>query len=434
MDNAPKIIFETPTAHSLIEPIHINCLTEGCLAVFQNTGNLHMHMLKHHKISIYQSNVEKRFFCPEKNCKYNISKNQNYFSTKKLLRQHYIKVHAIKTINCRYCTKLFASSTLKNGHEKSCLKEYKCMDCNWTYTSRESLLTHCRRKNHSIRKKNENQSQKLVTILKSNKLIANKNSNKFVHILPKICVDKEKYKKSQCTQTNESMSSNTIICGDKQSNLNNREFLDNWNKRIQQIPVTAIQQQQPITLEQNCQTVDYFDTETASHTSSQNDKNLNKINFVDDETSCLNYFTGNSSSSALCHIETQTELFGKNETLSSNVNSDNLDSLLYTNMYTQTCDDIFSELGLINIQTQTNWQSSDYGEMFVSTETQTSCLANFLENPSTYTQTVFDENNPNDDENCGNSNRHGGIFKEFGNNNNSQSTQTAFENCLREID
>lgn len=433
--NCQQIITETPTALSLIEPIRLNCMVEGCLAVFQNTGNLHMHMLKHHGINIsanQSENAEKRFFCPDANCKYHISHEQDFFATRKLLRQHFSKVHAAKTIKCQHCDKLFATSTLKNVHERRCLDELKCVDCGWTYSSRESLLTHCRRKNHSILKRFQHKTPKLLTILK----VSPSKTRKLLNTLPKssvaAVVAKEKVggQKSQTTQTRETKSTNTIADDNQQNDdqqiddQQNGEFLDNWNKRIQQ--ASAIETHSATTVERNCQTIDYFDTETASQTS-QTDKNLNKMNYVDDETSSLNYFGG---SSALCHIETQTELFGEPaETTSSQVNADNLESMLYTNMYTQTCDEILSELGLADIQTQTNWPSGDYGEMFVSTETQTSFSANFLENTSTYTQTgcfgdVIEVKNEDDND---------GVFKEFGKNN-SQSTQTAFENCLREID
>ncbi|KYN19728.1 PREDICTED: protein indeterminate-domain 9 [Trachymyrmex cornetzi] len=89
-------------------------------------------------------------------------------------------------------------------------------------------------------------------------------------------------------------------------------------------------------------------------------------------------------------IETQTEQafspsyfysesFGsKSFALSSNIetqttdNLDNMEQLLYSNTYTQTCDKMLSsDLGLSNIQTQTAWSHND---TTVSTETQTKSL------------------------------------------------------------
>lgn len=103
--------------------------------------------------------------------------------------------------------------------------------------------------------------------------------------------------------------------------------------------------------------------------------------------------------SLLKDIETQTEPF---LTSASNENH-YLDQMLAaqsSHMYTQTCDDFLTELGLSDIQTQTNWPSPDHhndsgsvqftstatstnpcihDELLVSTETQTSftqCLLN----------------------------------------------------------
>lgn len=88
-------------------------------------------------------------------------------------------------------------------------------------------------------------------------------------------------------------------------------------------------------------------------------------------------------------IETQTEQafspsyfysesLSRSFALSSNIetqttdNLDNMEQLLYSNTYTQTCDKMLSsDLGLSNIQTQTAWTHDD---TTVSTETQTKSL------------------------------------------------------------
>jgi hypothetical protein len=93
-----------------------------------------------------------------------------------------------------------------------------------------------------------------------------------------------------------------------------------------------------------------------------------------------------------CSIETQTELdfsgtfladsaddgdtsftFCSNIETQTTEDFPSFDHLLYTNMCTQTCDETFySELGFVNIETQTAWpQFGDDDSMFVSTETQT---------------------------------------------------------------
>ncbi|KAM7356294.1 ASCIZ zinc finger protein [Cochliomyia hominivorax] len=115
--------------------------------------------------------------------------------------------------------------------------------------------------------------------------------------------------------------------------------------------------------------------------------------------------------SILRHIETQTE------PLLSSTSAENhnyLDQMLAqsSHMYTQTCDDLLTELGLADIQTQTNWPTQDahnennnvqftstatstnpciHDELLVSTETQTSftqCLLNSCSDAGTSTPPV----------------------------------------------
>lgn len=73
-----------------------------------------------------------------------------------------------------------------------------------------------------------------------------------------------------------------------------------------------------------------------------------------------------------------TESLSRSFALSSNIetqttdNLDNMEQLLYSNTYTQTCDKMLSsDLGLSNIQTQTAWSHDD---TTVSAETQTKSL------------------------------------------------------------
>ncbi|XP_065360400.1 PR domain zinc finger protein 15 [Calliphora vicina] len=115
--------------------------------------------------------------------------------------------------------------------------------------------------------------------------------------------------------------------------------------------------------------------------------------------------------SLLRDIETQTEPFLSS---TSTENHNYLDQMLAqsSHMYTQTCDDFLTELGLSDIQTQTNWPSPNphnetgnvqftstatstnpciHDELLVSTETQTSftqCLLNSCTDAGTSTPPV----------------------------------------------
>lgn len=437
-----KIKNITPSAESLCQGNELKCLDDSCPSTFTNQGNLHLHMLKRHNINIGEDHsLALRFFCPEANCKYNrtLSKEMKFFQNKNLLRQHYHKMHATKTLKCtKKCEKMFSTENLRKIHEKNCGQEFRCLECGWTYDSKEALLTHCRRKNHPTivtkpEVKNNTTEMVFVNPTEPIKMIPLIQKRKFVKIAPKITTSSVqttppmKLKTSKTTQT--AVAASAIIKRpkiDQSKTKSNKKFLDTWNKRITEsepIPTTV--------RKSKAKNIDLFDSESSNvmtnDSMSQTDKNLNKINFVEDDS--LNCFGVD-----LCHIETQTEfdsIFKENNiaaTASSSSSSSSSEDpmMLYTHMHTQTCDDILTELGLIDIQTQTNWPSSDVQDMFVSTETQTSFTSNFLSaNTSTYTQTIC-ENQSFPDVTAENS---------CGSNSNSQSIQTqTFSSCLSGMD
>lgn len=353
-------------------------------------------MLKHHNIDTRMSNSKRnviRYFCPEENCKYNenMEPNARSFTSKKYLKQHYMKVHAKKDIPCSRCDRIFSSLAFKTAHELSCGQEFICTECKWTYKSKEALMTHCRRKKHPYVKPIENGEKDAISPTMT---------QKFIEIAPKASSPKttdksvEKYvflgKKSQCTQT---------VPVDYPKDIN---FLDHWNKlatepsgkkdsKANKAKTKTFKCEQTTTTSKSFRNLDIFDTESSTlmtiSSYAQTDKNLNNLNYVEDDS--MLYFGSENFHTGLCHIETQTEynkLFQENITESTN--SDQLDQLLYSNMHTQTCDEILSELGLADIQTQTNWPVNDYSDLLVSTETQTIDSTFLLGNSSTHTQTI----------------------------------------------
>ena len=86
------------------------------------------------------------FFCPMVKCKYHIaeSEQQAHFKTFKLLKQHYKKVHAAKTLTCLSCPAKFGSLSYLDLHKKTCGKKFTCIACKATFTALESLQTHAR--------------------------------------------------------------------------------------------------------------------------------------------------------------------------------------------------------------------------------------------------------------------------------------------------
>lgn len=353
-------------------------------------------MLKHHNIDnrVSNSKTNIRFFCPEENCKYNenVQPNARSFTSKKYLKQHFMKVHAKKNIPCSRCDKIFSSSAFKTAHELSCGQQFICTECKWTYKSKEALMTHCRRKSHPYARPVENCKEVITPSI----------SNKFVAIAPKSsssrAEDKEVGVSVLCLKTQ----STQTLPVDKP---NDKNFLEHWNKlaaepspnkdsKLCKAKTKCVKSEQTST-NKSFRNLDLFDTESSTlmtiSSYAQTDKNLNNLNYVEDDS--LSYFGSENFHTGLCHIETQTEYRLFQENITESTNSDHLDQMLYSNMHTQTCDEILSELGLADIQTQTNWPATDYSDLLVSTETQTIHSTFLLGNSSsTQTQTISSDN------------------------------------------
>ncbi|CAN7991863.1 unnamed protein product [Ixodes hexagonus] len=92
--------------------------------------------------------MPKRFCCTAANC---LSRegHPKPFSSRKLLTQHYIKVHAEKKYACSKCGKKFGVEWLTKHHESTCGTSWHCQ-CGATYRNREALLTHARRQMHAL--------------------------------------------------------------------------------------------------------------------------------------------------------------------------------------------------------------------------------------------------------------------------------------------
>ncbi|CAB4057237.1 NR5A3 [Lepeophtheirus salmonis] len=85
-----------------------------------------------------------QYYCPLPNCKNHLSKGNKYFSTWKLLKQHYRKVHAARNTKCGDCGEAFPSELDLRQHSRiNCNKEFKCIDCDVKYSRIENLQTHC---------------------------------------------------------------------------------------------------------------------------------------------------------------------------------------------------------------------------------------------------------------------------------------------------
>lgn len=414
--NFLKII---PSELRLTENQPIKCSVSECESKFQNLSNLQFHLKKHHRINITKSlniNAIVRYYCPVNKCKYNVNQNVNdkYFKSKKYLKQHFLKVHATKTIKCSKCDKMFACETLKQQHERTCGIQFVCTDCAWSYASRECLLTHCRRKGHTI-PENENtlrvkniskqkfpNSQRTFSETKDRKIAPivrstiEENSNKHNCFAIKRIKDildgspaakikanfdrllKNKIKERKISQMTQTASLYNVNCMKLSKTVACNATIKSKSIAIGTTTDTTTQKYHDF---------DLIDEESniLINDPSQAYKNLNNLNYLEDDTS-LNHFTVSNFNSGLCHIETQTELMAFGGSV-SNSNND-MDPLL-CHMHTQTSDEILTELGFTDIQTQTNWPNVDYNDLFVSTETQTCLPHSILDNISIQTQTAI---------------------------------------------
>lgn len=387
-----------PSECTLTKSEQIKCSISGCASTFQSISNLQLHLEKHHRVDVHKlvdNDATVQYYCPVVKCKYNAyeENGKNHFRSRKYLRQHFLKVHATKDVKCTKCDKQFANETLKMQHERVCGLLFKCRDCEWTYSSRESLLTHCRRKKHSIpefsvktrRTQHPKFDETKLRSIRSKVETCDKGINcnldlsiespaaKIKSNFDKLMKRKRmrQAKKSQTTQT---PSLYDVIC---QTSIT--------ENKSNAVSISVKSDSRPNEKYKNLDLIDE-ESNTLIVDPSQAYKNLNNLNYVEDDSN-LNYFTAGNFNSGLCHNETQTELMA----FDSLGGTRDMDPLL-CHMHTQTCDEILTELGFTDIQTQTNGPDDDYSDLFVSTETQTCFPHLMIDNMSTQTQTANEKN------------------------------------------
>lgn len=151
----------TPSQDDLKPYKEYICPEIDCKSVFHNRSNYEMHMIKRHKLCVAKNRKASKYHCPQSNCIYNENSTQDkYFSNLKYLKQHYQKVHLMKTYFCEKCEGSFISeSKLILHRQKSCGKIYNCPKCSWSYRSQEALTMHMKRKKHILSSSNSNNSK-----------------------------------------------------------------------------------------------------------------------------------------------------------------------------------------------------------------------------------------------------------------------------------
>lgn len=322
----------TPTRESLLKRTGpIKCTEKNCTSVVDSESHLNMHLAKKHGMEhlLKKPISKKQFHCPETDCCYN---TKMHFKQLKLLKQHYVKVHAEKSQVCEMCGKGFSAESALKYHEEYCGISFTCNDCYTCYPCYESLQTHCRRKKHvllpkaaykPIRKDDGCSSKSDSNLVCNNKtkqyMLLPKTSDTYIVLmaskqgLDKSCQTDVKHK-SNNSRTNDEQQ----ICVETQTV---GDCVPTTNNDLEKISIET--QTKQITLQtKSCNTSEKLDLENyiaveQKHSSTQtfcNDED--SLMAFDDDTTFFN-----------CNTETQTDLFS--DTLLNSCD-------FYSNMYTQT--------------------------------------------------------------------------------------------------
>ncbi|GAB1599157.1 ATM interactor-like [Argonauta hians] len=143
--------------------VNIPCPVHGCSSILPHAGSLRIHLSKTHRITErsdkneidiscrdnQSENVVKQYHCPVPSCVYNVS-SKRHFASKKLLKQHYMKVHADKKHKCPKCGQGFGLDRDCRRHFSTCGMIFRCKTCDCPFSSVEATINHCNVKQHEI--------------------------------------------------------------------------------------------------------------------------------------------------------------------------------------------------------------------------------------------------------------------------------------------
>ncbi|XP_022218212.2 uncharacterized protein LOC111071269 [Drosophila obscura] len=441
----------TPNISELLPEREYRCEQCGD-QVFSNYSHYQLHLRQRHKVVISKPNISV-FYCPVERCRYHASAigrvEGRSFSSLRLVRQHFQKIHLAKNYKCLICGDKFLLQRDLDRHK--CL-EHKCPVCQLTYSSAAGLRTHMRRKNHLLDKNDGKVAIPALGTWKKLQEISATNENPptlptmpptpesctdaaeaeqtFVWYVPPMdvqCVlqlpeDSQPERLDMETQT-EFEDPNEILVPPLR-NIETQTPEDNWDQGtitdLTMAAATVVQETQtpednwyqgtmaemttelPVQVQTAATSVGHIETQTPDD--NWDEETLTEMTEVQDQT----------AATTVGHIETQTPddnwedqvpvptapiSVGDGFTSYPPDSEPMFGAQTSANMYTQTCDDLFEELGLSHIQTQTHWPDDG---LYNTQHTQTcdEMLDELLENfTSTYTQTRWldwQENEEND--------------------------------------
>lgn len=157
-----SVIKVCPKAEELsVVRVNIPCPVDGCSSVLPHAGSLSIHLSKTHRITENSNgttseekndadqNAIKQYHCPVQNCVYNVL-SKRHFTSKKLLKQHYMKLHADKKHKCAKCGQGFGLERDCRRHQLTCGLIFRCKTCDCPFSSIEATINHCNIKQHEI--------------------------------------------------------------------------------------------------------------------------------------------------------------------------------------------------------------------------------------------------------------------------------------------
>ncbi|XP_057664660.1 uncharacterized protein LOC130899013 [Diorhabda carinulata] len=368
-----------PTAEECKVNNKVHCTEEGCTSIFISESNLNLHLTKtHRKPHLLEESITKHYFCPELGCLYNADK---YFKELKKLRTHYMTKHSSEQYICLNCNKIFPQQKNLQQHSDYCGVNFTCPQCPAYYATYESLQTHSRRKKHCIPLKTHykviNTCSKSDTLLQAtdrpilpkssfNLIIVPNDTKKFnqesqTYNIPSIYKSKMTQvcrefdsRNNQQTQTgnkSEYFTVETQTIGNYR-NLSRKNSGSMDNSSTQRSLKTQTDVIESKNFSCNTSFKDDFPIETNSSSTQTGENNTSNNNnsththdtIYTDTSDLLQDVNVGSFEFDNCNMETQTDFI--------------FDDVMFgcdymSNMYTQTSDQILSDLGFSNIQTQT---------------------------------------------------------------------------------
>eukprot|EP00099_Drosophila_melanogaster_P008639 NP_001261357.1 ASCIZ zinc finger protein, isoform B [Drosophila melanogaster] len=358
----------TPDIRELMPVREHRC--ERCPSlVFGNLSHYQLHLRRRHQEVIPPSVIGPivAFHCPVEKCIYHVAtKGARSFTSLRLLRQHYQKSHLDKNYKCLACGGKFL---LQHHLEKHQCSKHKCPVCELTYNSKAGLRTHMRRKNHLV----HHESDKVP--------------------IPSLATWK-RLNPQPIPVSADSLTAHSLKTG---SDLHpSEEYINNLPSNLAgvtelyaEIPNPEANMPSTLELDTNLPAAEehilcflpIMDVSYALEMSSQ------KLDMeTQTEEDDLNEIRNEVLAPLLRDIETQTpDTRGDIGTMTDDFPEEQepvavgshfhaysetepmFDLQTSAHMYTQTCDDLFEELGLSHIQTQTHWPDGLYNTQHTQT-------------------------------------------------------------------